>query len=456
MCGEDVLDGLATLVDHSLVTASERALRDAGDRARVRARAAGRGPGGDGDPPAPRTRLRRARRRADESGSAATSATGWTSSTPSGRTSAPRSASPAADGDAATALALFGGWRYWETRGNLAEGRALAATALASGEGPPALRLRTLNAAGVLAGEQGDFAGGAASCSPRASSWPTAPATTAWLARALGQPRQPRALRGRLRRGDPALRAGGRALARRGRARDERHRSRRTSGSPTAAPGSTSARSSCSTRAWCWRAARRIPRTSRRRCARWPARCCSGSATRRARSRCSARVSRCRSSSTSGPGSSRRWRRWPRSVDAAHGRRADRLRRGGAGRRGASRQPDEEAWVRRGQGDAARRRSASDGVRDGGAGADAVVDLTEAVARGRSRLASPARSGTRGATGPSRELLARRRSHATDGNARLRWTRRARTAGRRRPVPEGRRAESLHMNVLARAEAAKE
>src|SRR6201999_3342215 len=64
----------------------------------------------------------------------------------------------AADGDAATALALCGSWRYWTLRGNPSEGRALAELALASGDGPPELRLRALNATGVLASEQGDFA----------------------------------------------------------------------------------------------------------------------------------------------------------------------------------------------------------------------------------------------------------------------------------------------------------
>ena len=60
-------------------------------------------------------------------------------------------------GDAATALQLCTSWRYWVTRGNLTEGRALVDMALASGDGPPELRWRAVNAAGVLASEQGDF-----------------------------------------------------------------------------------------------------------------------------------------------------------------------------------------------------------------------------------------------------------------------------------------------------------
>jgi predicted ATPase/DNA-binding SARP family transcriptional activator len=63
----------------------------------------------------------------------------------------------AAEGDAATALRLCTGWRYWVSRGNLTDGRALFTIALASGDGPPELRVQALNAAGVLAGEQGDF-----------------------------------------------------------------------------------------------------------------------------------------------------------------------------------------------------------------------------------------------------------------------------------------------------------
>jgi tetratricopeptide (TPR) repeat protein len=63
-----------------------------------------------------------------------------------------------ADGDATTALRLGSGlWRYWAQRGGLTEGRALLTAALAGG-GPPSVRFGALNAAGVLAGEQGDFA----------------------------------------------------------------------------------------------------------------------------------------------------------------------------------------------------------------------------------------------------------------------------------------------------------
>jgi predicted ATPase/DNA-binding SARP family transcriptional activator len=64
----------------------------------------------------------------------------------------------AATGDSDTALAIVGAmWRYWATRGNLSEGRALTTAALAAGGGQPELLMRAFNTAGILAGEQGDF-----------------------------------------------------------------------------------------------------------------------------------------------------------------------------------------------------------------------------------------------------------------------------------------------------------
>jgi tetratricopeptide (TPR) repeat protein len=64
-----------------------------------------------------------------------------------------------AKGDAELALALCtDAWRYWERRGHLSEGRALLDAALALPDAPRAARLPALNGAGILAGEQGDFA----------------------------------------------------------------------------------------------------------------------------------------------------------------------------------------------------------------------------------------------------------------------------------------------------------
>jgi predicted ATPase/DNA-binding SARP family transcriptional activator len=64
-----------------------------------------------------------------------------------------------ADGDTDTALRLGGGlWRYWLARGHITERRAALAQALALDGGRPDLRVNALNAAGVMAGEAGDFA----------------------------------------------------------------------------------------------------------------------------------------------------------------------------------------------------------------------------------------------------------------------------------------------------------
>jgi tetratricopeptide (TPR) repeat protein len=90
-----------------------------------------------------------------------------------------------AQGDAATALRLCGTWRYWLTRGNLTDGRALVTAALASGDGPAELRLQALNAAGVLASEQGDFAA-ARGLFDESLALARAVDAPAWVARALG------------------------------------------------------------------------------------------------------------------------------------------------------------------------------------------------------------------------------------------------------------------------------
>jgi predicted ATPase/DNA-binding SARP family transcriptional activator len=62
------------------------------------------------------------------------------------------------DGDTDTALRLAGGIvRFWAARGALTERRARLATALAAGAGSPRPRLNALHAAGVMAAEAGDF-----------------------------------------------------------------------------------------------------------------------------------------------------------------------------------------------------------------------------------------------------------------------------------------------------------
>ena len=63
-----------------------------------------------------------------------------------------------ADGDTDTALRLAGGlFRFWAARGALTERRGLLATALAAGAGSPRPRVNALHAAGVMAAEAGDF-----------------------------------------------------------------------------------------------------------------------------------------------------------------------------------------------------------------------------------------------------------------------------------------------------------
>ena len=63
-----------------------------------------------------------------------------------------------AAGDAAIALRLtVAAGHYWATRGHVAEGRVLAEAALRVQGGPPELRMHAVNAAGILAAEQGDF-----------------------------------------------------------------------------------------------------------------------------------------------------------------------------------------------------------------------------------------------------------------------------------------------------------
>jgi predicted ATPase len=61
-------------------------------------------------------------------------------------------------GDPETALRICAGiYRYWIARGNLREGRLFTNLALAGAIGDPEVRMSALNGAGVMAGEQGDF-----------------------------------------------------------------------------------------------------------------------------------------------------------------------------------------------------------------------------------------------------------------------------------------------------------
>jgi predicted ATPase len=61
-------------------------------------------------------------------------------------------------GDPEIALRICAGvYRYWIARGNLREGRQFTNLALAGAVGDPEVRMSALNGAGVMAGEQGDF-----------------------------------------------------------------------------------------------------------------------------------------------------------------------------------------------------------------------------------------------------------------------------------------------------------
>ena len=111
-----------------------------------------------------------------------------------------------ADGDADTALLFCADlWRYWIWRGNLTEGRELLAAALA-------LDGRRAGAAPARAQRRGRGGGRAGRLRARKRLFERALALAPEVgddyraARDQRQPRQPRALRARLRRGDRALR----------------------------------------------------------------------------------------------------------------------------------------------------------------------------------------------------------------------------------------------------------
>ncbi|RKQ87272.1 putative ATPase [Solirubrobacter pauli] len=158
VCGPEALDTVAALVDHSLVKAHDGRfgmLETVREYALDRLEAAG---GQDA------TRRAHARHFADVFASAEAEIQGPDARRWLDRLDAERENVRAAihfavaDGDAATALSLCAAvWRYWERRGNLAEGREAISAALGAPDGPPDLRLRALNAAGALAGDQGDL-----------------------------------------------------------------------------------------------------------------------------------------------------------------------------------------------------------------------------------------------------------------------------------------------------------
>jgi tetratricopeptide (TPR) repeat protein len=158
VCGPDALDGIAALVDHSLVTRSpgrfgmletvrEFALERvaaSGELEEYRARHA----------QALMTLLGPAERAVETD-----EQRHWMDRLDADRENVRAAiAFTVEQGDADTALALCAAvWRYWERRGHVPEGRDVLQSALALPGGAPVARLVATNGAGVLAAEQGDF-----------------------------------------------------------------------------------------------------------------------------------------------------------------------------------------------------------------------------------------------------------------------------------------------------------
>ena len=305
----------------------------------------------DARPRPPRPRVRRARCTGAEEGMAAPSCrAGWSASTPTTTTSAPRSATPSPTGDADTALALVAPlWRYWvHARQRSPRAARARAAALALGGGAPRCACARLNGAGILAGEQGDF-----DAAPRATS------RRAWRSRARLGAAQPRgARRQQPRHPRASTRATTTTAIRRYEdataiARDDRRRAhaqpdaRRTSASPTTARATTSARSRCSRRASRSPAGRRTRRTSPPPSA--GSRACSWTPTReRADARCCTRASAARATLADANGIvtclETAARRWPTPTHrrAPAGAPPPALR----AEAGAIRQPDEDGLRR--------------------------------------------------------------------------------------------------------------
>ena len=162
-------------------------------------------------------------------------------------------------------------------------------------------------------------------------------------ARAL-QPRHPRPVRGRRRRGDPPLRGVDRAVAGHRRRPRAQPGSRRTSASPTALRAITSAPSRCSRRASCSRAGRPTRRTCPRHCARSGARCCSGRGDR-AGAQHPAGEPRASHELGHRPGMAECLETLATVLDPRIGAELIGAAEGAREAAGAARQPEEEAWV---------------------------------------------------------------------------------------------------------------
>ena len=159
VCGLDALDGIASLVEHSLLTSRDGRfimLETVREYAHDLLEAGG------GLDEARRAHARHFGEVFEDGESGLESATigAWLDRMDADRDNIRAAITFAvADGEPAVALVLCAAvWRYWIWRGSLVEGRELVTAALASGDGPPALRQRALNGAGAIVAELGDFA----------------------------------------------------------------------------------------------------------------------------------------------------------------------------------------------------------------------------------------------------------------------------------------------------------
>ena len=159
VCGLAALDGIANLVDQSLVTRSGTRfsmLENVREYALERLAEAGE---------TEAVRRRHAHAFADaladgERGLAGPEAAFWLQHLDADRDNVRAAIDHSLSHDEPeTALRICAGvYRYWIARGNLTEGRQFTNRALAGAVGDPEVRMSALNGAGVMAGEQGDFA----------------------------------------------------------------------------------------------------------------------------------------------------------------------------------------------------------------------------------------------------------------------------------------------------------
>jgi predicted ATPase/DNA-binding SARP family transcriptional activator len=158
VAGPDALDGIAALVDQSLVTRN-RDRYEMFESIRAYALEQLTATGGLDDARRRHARAFAALTEEAESGIKGPAQASWFARLDADAENL-RAATTWAlvDGETDTALHLAGGLlRFWAARGALTERRETLATALAAGAGSPAPRITALQAAGVMAAEAGDF-----------------------------------------------------------------------------------------------------------------------------------------------------------------------------------------------------------------------------------------------------------------------------------------------------------